>query len=78
MHWKIVVFFLCKDKKTKDDNFSSSKHDIMYVIHRMREISRQKTREISKGVEIIKKIHVQLYAVLCFSEPNVYWIILHV
>ena len=51
MHWKIVVFFLCKDKKTKDDNFSSSKHDIMYVIHRMREICRKKTREISKGAD---------------------------
>ena len=44
-------FSYFKDEKTKDDNFSSSKHDIMYVIHRMREICRQKTREISKGVD---------------------------
>ena len=44
-------FSYFKDEKTKDDNFSSSKHDIMYVIHRMREICRRKTREISKGVE---------------------------
>ena len=42
-------FSYFKDEKTKDDNFSSSKHDIMYVIHRMREICRKKTREICKG-----------------------------
>ena len=46
-------FSYFKDEKTKDDNFSSSKHDIMYVIHRMREICRRKTREISKGVQTI-------------------------
>ena len=41
-------FSYFKDEKTKDDNFSSSKHDIMYVIHRMREICRQKHEKFAR------------------------------
>ena len=45
-------FSYFKDEKTKEDNFSSWKHDIMYVILRMREICHKKhekfPREYSK------------------------------
>jgi len=62
LHDKLSSFSYVLDEKTKDDNLSSSKHEIVVGIHRMREISRQKTREISKGVEVqLIKILGQLF-----------------